>query len=82
MISPGTRVQSLMSDQWRLPVPRNTLVIKPLKQEMFRLTFHAEKIPDGSVMYNLGERGSDSSKPMMSVEMPKGLTPPDCVYFC
>lgn len=46
-----------------------------------RLTFHAEKIPLGSVRYSLGIF-SFTSKPMMSVEIPNGLTPPDCVYFC
>lgn len=42
--------------------------------------FHAEKVPAGSVWYRAAlPRGS---KPAMRVEIPKGLTPPLCVYFC
>jgi hypothetical protein len=44
-------------------------------------TFHEEKIPLGSVRYSRGVV-SFASKPMTSVAIPNGRTPPDCVYFC
>lgn len=42
-------------------------------------TFHALYIPLGSVWYNLG-RLSWGSNPTISVDIPKGRTPPDWVY--
>ncbi len=42
-------------------------------------TFHAEKVPEGSVWYNLGD--PSGSKPTSNVDIPKGLTPPLCVYL-
>ena len=38
-------------------------------------------MPLGFVWYRRG-LVSCGSKPTMRVEIPKGLTPPDCVYFC
>lgn len=43
------------------------------------ITFHEEWIPDGSVWNNLGV--PSGSNPTMRVEIPKGRTPPLCVYF-
>lgn len=57
---------------------KNSLTV--LEFRPIALAFHAEKVPEGSVWKRYGVFGG--SKPMISVEMPKGRTPPDYVYFC
>ena len=52
-----------------------------METHMIERTFQALYIPLGSVWYSRG-RVSFGSKPMISVEIPNGLTPPDWVYRC
>ena len=56
---------------------RADLALRPMAAAL-----QAEYVPEGSVWYRAGFWDSEESKPAISVEMPKGLTPPDCVYFC
>ena len=54
---------------------RTALELRPVA-----LAFHSEYVPLGSVWNSCGAPSGE--KPQMSVESPKGRTPPLCVYFC
>lgn len=64
-----------------LPVAQSpTTVLTVLEFLPTAFAFQALKVPEGSVWYRAGL--PSGLKPTISVEMPKGRTPPLCVYFC